>query len=54
MKLKYPLTALVMGLISLGWSLLDQRSFNAFWWILAIAGFALSAAFFVIDGKAEA
>ncbi|MFM0305748.1 hypothetical protein PQQ99_37150 [Paraburkholderia sediminicola] len=54
MKFKYLLTALAMVVVCVGWSLLDQRSFNSFWWIVAIGGSALSTAFVVIDGKREA
>jgi hypothetical protein len=54
MKLKYVLTAIAMVVVCVGWSLLDQRSFNSFWWIVAIGGVALSGAFVVVDGKTEA
>jgi hypothetical protein len=54
MNLKYLVTAFVMVVVCVGWSLLDQRSFNSYWWVVAIGGFALSGAFVVIDGKTEA
>lgn len=54
MKLKYLLTAFVMVVVCVGWSLLDQRSFGSYWWVVAIGGFALSGAFVAIDGKTEA
>lgn len=51
MKLRYAVLGLGMLVVGAVWALFDERSFNSFWWIAAIGGTILSAAWFMVDGK---